>query len=986
MATRNILVGICLFAAVLIFDSEAKAEDFVLEYDPQSRDPSLVDRAYRAKPNPDFCLCLAQDGDHLWVGTTAGAVRWNPNDHTARLFKADADWDMEFANAHASYDEAKRTAYLDKWLRNVVVRIVVLSPGHVWIEARNGATLVHDDDQEVFDSKEEGWARLYHGDLRPSLKKVVAMDRAGHLWWIPTYGGSIDPFRKREIRHYDGSTWETLEGHAGGAQGAPELECIISDPRGHLWGCGPGGIFGRQDDRWERVLPGRYSEMRLTSSGTLWAFAMGRLARFSGQRWEEFMGKGRFEYFWLPATIYGQESDVQETPDGRLYFRSSEHGLMYLDEQSFRNVPKIDEITVIAPAADGTLFVSAYPALWQGLGKEWKRIDLPPRPKEGPGAVAVIKDMLVTSDGTLWAATRKGLLRHKAGKWESLLFETGLQMLKETHRLAEGKPAKPVQQEIETAYRAYVQEAGKHLIDAADDELAEDIAKGTEPTSMLISYYRLVRRDKKRAEECMGKRVTRICKKAVAEGTEPWLTVMELFFYAPVSVESLMRLVKKGNAEEREMAIASLEYLQDAEVADQLLGMSKKYRREAHTYVGIAVVAVAAGDPRGIDLLIEGATSDEEKKFELVESSRAMLQKFTKEYDDLPDDWSRDAWNAWWNKHRDGWKPPAVFGEEPIGPNLRRMHEIYEAVAIRLETREEEIKEREAEEEMPTPSRPDIEGRGVNLQKLRLIKLPENATDDQVRHYIHEIIAATRGQNTFSQDGPQVRMLTKVGSKRVGFLLEALLENPQREGEYYVIPAIIRLATEEHKKLILDALPDYNDFVKVVLDKGWEQDAKAILVEEVAARPRFLPTEWIEAVAHLKDPETYDDLKAYFINGPNRGWTYKSIRHLPGFDLREAVAQAWEKTKSGKGWEAKDVAVIAVQHGHLDALEYLVRWLAEYPDDEPKVYGARSTILHHIPFRGSNEAIAEWFEKNKNQLVWDPKTKKFRLEEENHEK
>jgi hypothetical protein len=83
-----------------------------------------------------------------------------------------------------------------------------------------------------------------------------------------------------------------------------------------------------------------------------------------------------------------------------------------------------------------------------------------------------------------------------------------------------------------------------------------------------------------------------------------------------------------------------------------------------------------------MDILIEAATGNVN---DLEDPSRQALQGCTKEYDDLPDDWSKGAWNAWWGKHRKQWKPPSGFAGGLPGANMRRMHEIFQGVAAKFE-------------------------------------------------------------------------------------------------------------------------------------------------------------------------------------------------------------------------------------------------------------------------------------------------------------
>lgn len=271
--------------------------------------------------------------------------------------------------------------------------------------------------------------------------------------------------------------------------------------------------------------------------------------------------------------------------------------------------------------------------------------------------------------------------------------------------------------------------------------------------------------------------------------------------------------------------------------------------------------------------------------------------------------------------------------------------------------------------------------RSANPAKLRAIKLPENPSEDQIKDYVQEIMTASRGQNSFSSADPQVRMLTRVGAEHLNLLLDSMGQPGEGRhfgGRYHVQEAILKLAEEGHKKLILDSLSHLTFLVKVVLDKGWERDAREVLLQELASAPQQLPMEWVQAVANLRDAETYDDLKWYLINRNGRHNTYQAIRHLPDIDLADAVAKAWGKTGHHE-WEERGIAKIAIEYGHLDAMEYLVNFLADEHQNRWEVSGIRQLVLRHLDFYGSNKEMAEWIKKNEDQLIFDKKTKKFTI-------
>ena len=305
--------------------------------------------------------------------------------------------------------------------------------------------------------------------------------------------------------------------------------------------------------------------------------------------------------------------------------------------------------------------------------------------------------------------------------------------------------------------------------------------------------------------------------------------------------------------------------------------------------------------------------------------------------------------------------------------------------------------------------RPPLHREGVSESAIRVpieLKLPENPTKEQVREYVRPILQAwSRRPDRYSSGEPYYRLLLKVGPENVDVLLEEagpLLEAAPLPSEGYHYSAsdldvhfvefLEQVVTDEHKKMILDLLPDIPQLIDLVRWQGWLPDAKEVLVAKLRAHPDYLPSDWIEAVASFRDPETYEGLKAYFVNVSGRSptstylircHTYELIHDLPGIDLGDAVAEAWEKAKREGEWEMVAMAQAAIEFGHIDALEYVVNDLIS-PRSKLRAYEThdiREVVLRHIDFRGTNEEIRSWFQANKERLVFDPATRKFRVRE-----
>lgn len=279
--------------------------------------------------------------------------------------------------------------------------------------------------------------------------------------------------------------------------------------------------------------------------------------------------------------------------------------------------------------------------------------------------------------------------------------------------------------------------------------------------------------------------------------------------------------------------------------------------------------------------------------------------------------------------------------------------------------------------------------RGVNIEKLADITLPDHPSPEEVKTYIQEIMSASEGQRGVSRRDPQIALYAEVGSENLPLLIESLSHGSGRGmNGFHIRYAIMDLADEQHKPLILDSLPKSHSLVEVVLEKGWEKDARDILLAEFRTEQQ-LPTKWIEATALLNDPESYPLLREYFIKGDRRSSTYNAIRNLPIEDMPGAVANAWKESRYEHEYEQQRMAMIALEFGHIDALELLVDALISPSDSTSSSFmkkQMRFAVLKATGFIGSNEELAKWLATNKERLQFDMETKKFVIKKESEQK
>lgn len=271
----------------------------------------------------------------------------------------------------------------------------------------------------------------------------------------------------------------------------------------------------------------------------------------------------------------------------------------------------------------------------------------------------------------------------------------------------------------------------------------------------------------------------------------------------------------------------------------------------------------------------------------------------------------------------------------------------------------------------------DREERKIDREALAAITLPDQPTVEQVRKYVESIIEVSRGQSRRSSNDPQINMLTRVGPEHLNILLEFQRREPSRS--YSLRQAINRLAGPEHKKMILKVLQEDSWLIEAVITNGWIEEARPTLLKGLSASPGHLPTEWIKTVASFKTPETYEDLKNYFIYSGSNSTIYDTLKDLPGIDLTDAVEKAWRRAKYSHRFTSQAMLPIALEFGHPDALEIMVGEL-DKPSDM-RLWDPRDLLLKFTSASGSNEEIQQWYEANKDRIVFDPGQHHFVIEE-----
>ena len=280
---------------------------------------------------------------------------------------------------------------------------------------------------------------------------------------------------------------------------------------------------------------------------------------------------------------------------------------------------------------------------------------------------------------------------------------------------------------------------------------------------------------------------------------------------------------------------------------------------------------------------------------------------------------------------------------------------------------------------------------GGQFANVREVAFPTEINEATIQGYIDEVLSGNRGM--MALDGQRMLMLRKVGPQYVYLLLEAMEAPDRRPGIANVIET---LATDDHRDMIVEHLEEYPELIDVIAARGWGPSARQQLLDGITVeleKPQpYLPTDWINAVVQLQDPESYPLLIEYLSRGRYPAVTYNSIRNLPGIDLRDAVSEIWhvaswrrEIAGDTDTWfntsffSVRDAAQIAVDYGHVGALEVCISRLGR------REWTSRGTweevVRQHIDFIGTAAETEAWFIANREKLTFNFGTRKYSIDE-----
>ncbi|MCP4155908.1 MAG: MFS transporter [bacterium] len=259
---------------------------------------------------------------------------------------------------------------------------------------------------------------------------------------------------------------------------------------------------------------------------------------------------------------------------------------------------------------------------------------------------------------------------------------------------------------------------------------------------------------------------------------------------------------------------------------------------------------------------------------------------------------------------------------------------------------------------------------------LNKLQLPPNPTTSEVRNYLGTILKTNRDE--IETEDLLMEKLVQIGNRHISLLVE-MGDRFYSDNSLYAAAAINRLAAPGDKEIIIPALNKYPELMQTVERYNWIKDAKVILLQQLRQEPADFPEIWIKTAVKYGEPSFYPHLEKLLIrNEPEiLREVYRDLRKLPGFDLSKVVTTVWNRSRYGRAAEVCLILPLILEYGESDALRIGTRLLSSGTISESERNKLWESLRRFTNYNGKAANLAAWYEKNKTNLHFDKKKKKF---------
>lgn len=302
----------------------------------------------------------------------------------------------------------------------------------------------------------------------------------------------------------------------------------------------------------------------------------------------------------------------------------------------------------------------------------------------------------------------------------------------------------------------------------------------------------------------------------------------------------------------------------------------------------------------------------------------------------------------------------------------------------------------------PAPVEAEKQPEPTPRDRLTQLELPDNPTREQCAAFIDAIRAIVPG-NPRRESELVTKKLSTIPVKHIALLTQIVANNraliSDQNMYFCAIAAIQTYEPESYRKIAVDGLPENPGLILLIVQHGWYQSAKDPIRAKLEVTDPFtkdLPMIWFQAFVEVAEKQHYEQLHQMALNGRNLRRKLYLLDTLQGYDFAKTVNACWDNVKQirkDKSFRYDDYVVMsyAIRNGNIDVLATVIDKLTKpFQGIANMNYYTRGDtaptpeflIRRHLDFRGTNQEIVDWFNTNRDSLVFDNATKRFQLLED----
>ncbi len=329
---------------------------------------------------------------------------------------------------------------------------------------------------------------------------------------------------------------------------------------------------------------------------------------------------------------------------------------------------------------------------------------------------------------------------------------------------------------------------------------------------------------------------------------------------------------------------------------------------------------------------------------------------------------------------------PATEKPAPAEPGQTEEKKELSEQELRQRMTELESELRKIREEF---QRKAVEDRNkVEVQERKLvedIKLPANPTRQQCEQYLAELREAAKNKRSFSSADPIVGKLRELPDEHYDLLMTEM--NERSTLRYFANYALRDVDPKVMYERFVSTLRENENNIGVIVMNGWTNDVRDVIIEKIQSADASLTPAWFQAAVEIAEPDLYPKLHQITIDSRYATQYLGMLQALPDYDLANTVNACWQRAGEGNIQISQaSFAPMAAEMGNIDALGALVAQLnttVSFSISSSTYNIRRINVLRFIEYRGSNQEIQEWYQQNKDKLVFDHLRKRFVLPEDN---